>query len=120
MANETRITTSYTFSSLGASFAGNNSFSYSVTGANAFGNVQTIQSGQSNAVDFNNLADVRLLYLKNQSITGNASVSLNSGQTQAFSLLRPGESLMLPPTTTGIWVSGQGAAIDLQVCANEA
>jgi len=119
MANEVKITTSYSFNDNGASFAGSSSFNYSITGVNAIGLVQSLNSGQCAALNFIGLADVRYLYLKNQSATGNAYLSLNSGQTQVFSILHPNESLAMPYVSTGLWASGQGGAVDLQICANE-
>lgn len=120
--NEVRITTNYSFSNLGASFAGANTYTYSISGVNAIADVQTIASGGVVALITGNCSDLRHVYLKNQnSTTGNAALSLNSSMTQVFSLLRPSESIVLsmPASTTGVWVSGQFAAIDIQVCANE-
>jgi hypothetical protein len=120
MANEVRITTSYSFSNLGATFNGANTLSYSITGDNGMGNIQTINSGKCESLDFQDLADCRWLYLKNQSESGHCQLSLNSGQTQIFSRLGPSESLAMPPYSTGMWATGlSGADISLQVLANE-
>jgi hypothetical protein len=119
MANEVKIATTFSFTSDGLSLNGSNTFNYSISGTNAFGNVQVINSGVSEFLGFQDLADVRYLYLKNQSTGNNVSLSLNSGQSQVFSILRPGESLLMPPNSTGLWASGVGAAIDLQILANE-
>jgi hypothetical protein len=120
MANEVRFNCTYSFSENGFSAGGSQTLSYSITGDNAFGNVQTIGSGVSEPINFQDLADVRYCYLRNGNpTTGNASISLNSGQSQVICVLRPGEFLAYPPNSSGIWASGQFSTVSLQVCANE-
>jgi len=119
MSNEVRWSNSYQFSSNGLSLNGSNNSTYSISGTNAIGLVQVIASGASEALTFTDLADVRYVYLKNQNEAGTVTLSTNKTQTQIFGVLGPGESMCYRPWSSNIYASGSGAAIDLQVIANE-
>src|SRR4051794_6801727 len=100
MTSTVGITTSYSFSNTdGISVRGSNTYSYTLSGSGSMGNIQTF-SGVSTGINVFGLPSVRHLYLANQNdVSGSLSLSLNSAQTQVFSLLGVGESIVLPSTT---------------------
>ncbi len=124
MANEVRLTINYSYSNNGDTFSLSDSLNYSLLSGVAgkgYGNIQTIPSGQSVAINFGSLGNVRYIALNNQS-TGNFGIALatNSGQISGLITLQSGDFAIFPPTTSGIWASGVSGAALLGVLGNEA
>jgi hypothetical protein len=120
MANEVRLSCSFSYSAQGLTLSSAPSLTYSMSGVNAVADVQSIASGLSQQLNLSGVADVRFLYIKNQS-TGNfpASIATNSGQTSGVFILNSGEFYIAPKQPTGIWASGVSGAVDLQYIAVE-
>ncbi len=120
MTSTAGYTASYNFSNTnGVSIRDSDTVSYTLTGSGFFAGSQNF-SGTSAVVTWNGLTSLRHVFLANQNDTsGTLSLSLNSAQTQVFSQLGVGESIVLPSTTTGIWASGvSGITVSCAVFAN--
>lgn len=119
MANEARITNTYSFSRSGLTLSATNTENYSITGTNAVGTVQNIASGTVEAITIGDCADLRYVFIKNQTSGTTAYLSTNAAMTQNFAILYPTGSILLSPFTTGIYASGIAGAIELQIVGNE-
>jgi hypothetical protein len=118
--NEVRYTTSYSFSNSGVGSTLTNTETYSVTGSGrCYEAVQTINAGQSFALNFGTLSNVSHLSVKNLNpVSGNLYLANNSTITSG-QLIPAGGSVFMLPTYTGFWVSGSGTGITFAYAANE-
>ncbi len=120
MTSSVGVTVSYSFSNTdGISVRGSNSSSYTMSGSGVSSYIQPF-SGGSTPLNLNNIGSPRAIYLSNQNdASGSLSLSLNSGQTQVFTVLGVGEAITLASSTTGIWGSGvSGVPVYCAVLAN--
>jgi hypothetical protein len=121
MANEVTCSVNYTYSASGTTNTQSNTFIVSMSGVNQMSNTVTITNGVSSPLNLQSLNDIRCLCIKNLNTGVNVAVSLNSGMTSVFSLIRPLESIFITPSGTGVWFSGVGTgSTDLSILGNEA
>lgn len=115
MANEITANAQLTILKNGFSISGNNTQRISISGSQYLGNIQSIGSGSYESVVTGDLSQIRYLFLLNQS-TASIQVSMNS-TSQSFSLLRPNDILLLPPSAS---VEGSSSFMNYQLKSDQA
>lgn len=113
------ITTSYNYNDTVFPVRPSNSYTYASTGNTSISQTSfNISSGTVGVLDFGAIgSSLKYLYIDNISASGFAVLSTNNTMTQKFGQLAPSESIVFSPVTTGLWISGSGAAVTLDYAA---
>src|SRR4051812_503069 len=90
-----------------------------MTGDQMFANVQIVGTS-AEALAMNDVATLGLLFVRNMDATNFVQLALDSGMTNKFAKLKPGEFCLVPvdPSAT-IYAKADTAACNLQVVAVE-
>jgi len=118
MANEINIQAVLTMQRFTPAMQGSGNLNINQTGTHFVANVQNIATGaeQLTLVD---VATLGYLFVKNLDLTNYVQLGLDSGVTQIFAKLRPGEFCLVPVNQTAIYAKANTAAVDVLVCAAE-
>ncbi len=118
MANEINIQATLTVQRSTPPMQAGGSLNINQTGKHCICNVQNIGTSAEQLV-FGDCASMGYLFVRNQDITNYVQLGIDSGVTQIFAKLKPGEFCLVPCNQNAIYAKANTAACDVIVAAAE-
>jgi hypothetical protein len=116
MANEVNWSVSLSANKNGAGISGSGSNSITMSGDTMIENVQTVGTS-AELIVLEDVDSPSQILLKNLDATNYVEIALDSGMTNKFAKLLPGEALLIRPSSATLYARANTAACNVLVVA---